>query len=151
MNQTTNYKLNLPEGRDVVDIDVLNGNFSSLDGLIKEAMEQISTVDDSLDSTNSSLQSAINDCKPITGSYTGNSASSRSISLGFKPAVVIVFEEQGPCGIARNGMAMPGWSTENSYGTLLSVNSSGFTVYHESNSRRLTNLNGVSYMYAAWR
>ena len=104
MNQTTNYKLNLPEGRDIADISKLNDNFTKLDSQLKSTDNRVTTVDSrvttvdnrvtsvnssltsSINSTKTSLTSSINNVstqrKPVTGTYTGNGSASRSFSLG---------------------------------------------------------------------
>lgn len=41
MKQTDNYKLNMPEGNDTVDIDVLNDNMEILDGTIKNVSDTL--------------------------------------------------------------------------------------------------------------
>jgi hypothetical protein len=44
MQYSENYKFNLPDGTDDVDILELNSNFSNIDGLINEHQEQISAL-----------------------------------------------------------------------------------------------------------
>lgn len=180
MNQTTNYKLNLPEGRDVADISKLNENFTKLDSTIKTVDNRVTTVDNrvttvdtrvttvnsnltssintvntnltsSINSTKTSLTSSINNVstqrKPVTGTYTGNGSASRSFSLGFQPSLVIVSSDYGlwseRAAIAISGCPV-GYPD-----TLLSVTSTGFTVYYDSNA--LTNMADRKYFYAAWR
>lgn len=154
MNYTSNYKLNLPEGRDVVDIAKLNENFTKLDSTVKNVDSRVTTVSNQVTSSSEDLEEIINNVdttrKPVVGSYTGNDASSRTISLGFRPTLVIVMHRWGPTLAARSAMANSSASASNGYGSLLTLTSSGFTVYHEEN-HRLTNMNGETYLYAAWR
>lgn len=169
MNQTTNYKLNLPEGRDVVDISKLNDNFTKLDSTVKTVDNRVttvdsrvSTVDTRVTTVNSNLTSSINSAKntltssinnvstqrrPVTGTYTGNGSASRSFNLGFQPSLVIVsseyglWDERAGIAIANCPVGYPD--------TLLSVTSTGFTVYYDTNA--LTNMDGKKYFYAIWR
>ena len=157
MNQTSNYKLNLPEGRDAVDIEVLNQNFSTLDQQLKATDTRVTAVNSSLsssiNSTKSTLQKAIekvdSDRKPVIGTYTGDGAASRTINLGFQPAMVLVAHPWGLYS-KRGGMAIPGVDAASSFGSMISVTSKGFTVYFDDGHTE-TNINTHKYMYAAWR
>lgn len=162
MNQTTNYKLNLPEGRDVVEISKLNDNFTKLDSQLKSTDSRVTTVDNRVTSVNSSLTSSINSTKtsltssinnvstqrkPVTGTYTGNGSASRSFSLGFQPSLVIVSSDYGLWS-ERAAIGIPNCPV-GSPSTLLTVTSTGFTVYKDADA--LTNMADKKYFYAAWR
>ncbi len=168
MNYTSNYKLNLPEGRDVVEISKLNDNFTKLDSTVKTVDNRVTTVDNrvtsvssqlsssssdlqsSIDSVQSSLQSAIDNGKPISGTFTGDGTSSRTVNLGFRPSVLLLLSLKN--GMTYNSSTMATSSTPGqiTQGTLLSITSSGFTVYCVVPDR-LTNISGYRYLYVAWK
>lgn len=153
MNYTSNYKLNLPEGRDVVDIAKLNENFTKLDSTVKNVDSRVTTVSNQLTSSSEDLEEIINSVdtsrKPVIGTYIGDEKPSRSIELGFRPSLVILAHRWGFVD-NRSAMASSSWSAGNSYGTLLSIHSTGFTVYYEAYHCH-TNQNSDSFLYAAWR
>lgn len=67
MNYTSNYNLNLPEGRDAADVSKLNDNFSKLDSTVKTVDSRVTTVDgrvttvdNRVTSINTTLQNSIN-------------------------------------------------------------------------------------------
>lgn len=154
MNYTSNYKLNLPEGRDVVDIEKLNDNFTTLDSQLKSTDSRVTTVDNRVTSVNNSLSSSIssmgNDRKPVTGQYSGDSISGRLINLGFQPSCVLCMCTSIGFEPGYGSMATRESSGSNNYGTLLAVASNGFRVYHEDYHRFL-NSKGLQYIYVAWR
>lgn len=55
MNYTTHYNYAMPESTDSVDIDVLNQNFSDIDGDIYETKQLADSIDDRLDTAESTL------------------------------------------------------------------------------------------------
>lgn len=176
MNYTSNYKLNLPEGRDTVEIGKLNDNFTKLDSTVKSVDNRVTTVNNSLntakttlqnnidsakstlqgniDSVENTLQGSINsvsdDRKPVTGTYTGNSNSSRKIELGFQPSVVFVLCRNTGYYTNSSSMALPESTGYCEDGTLLAVTETGFTVYCSLGDRH-TNYPNWVYQYVAWR
>lgn len=107
-------------------------------------------LDDRIDSVSSSLNSSL---KPVVGTFTGNGASSRLISLGFSPSAVILtpvsrnlWENYTAMGI-RNYV-----SSSSTGGDKISITGSanGFYVYYGGTSA-ITNLSSLLYMYIAFR
>lgn len=92
------------------------------------------------------IDDAVADSHIVTGIYTGNGSASRSFSFGFQPTVVIVSSDYGlwseRCAVAVRGVAV-GYPD-----TLLSITSTGFTIYYDTNA--LTNMDGKKYFYAIW-
>lgn len=161
MNYTSNYKLNLPEGRDVADISKLNENFTKLDSTVKTMDNRVTSVDNrvtsvssQLSSNNSSLQSSINSVdanrKPVVGTYSGNGESSRTIDLGFQPSLVIVICRNESFVNASSGMTIPGYICNSNNSSCLSIAPNGFNVFFTS-LKVFTNSSGKNYTYAAWR
>ena len=93
------------------------------------------------------IDDAVADSKIVTGIYIGNGNASRSFSLGFKPTLVIVSSEYGLWS-ERSAIAIPNLPI-GSPSTLLSITSTGFTVYKDADA--LTNMVDKKYFYAAWR
>lgn len=89
----------------------------------------------------------------VVGSYDGNDASSRTISLGFTPRAVIVYNHYLFDGWQYGGIATTAVPAS-SPGTLniivLKIVSGGFEVY-ASSSRAKTNNAGEKYSYIAIR
>lgn len=93
------------------------------------------------------IEDAVADSKIVTGIYIGNGNASRSFSLGFRPTLVIVSSEYGLWS-ERAAIAIPNLPI-GSPSTLLSITSTGFTVYKDADA--LTNMVDKKYFYAAWR
>ena len=102
----------------------------------------------------------------VTGTYTGNGASSRNISLGFRPsAVLCVGSKDGGYPINRSttlswALALDGYpargrNVNGNPTNALAVSSSGFTVYQEavehSNQGVYLNENSLIYHYIAFK
>ena len=96
----------------------------------------------------------------VTGTYTGDGAESRLISLGFQPKALLVMREEGYS--ARpytddyyGGLALPGKPVclQTSYGTnyILTIESKGFRVYYNRDRYILSNQKDTNYYYLAWK
>ena len=96
----------------------------------------------------------------VTGTYTGDGAESRLISLGFQPKALLVMIEEGYS--ARpytddyyGGLALPGKPVclQTSYGTnyILTIESKGFRVYYNRDRYILSNQKDTNYYYLAWK
>ena len=72
MQQTETYKLNLIETSDAFSPTPINENTQAIEAALGELGQKI-------------------DGRIVLGGYTGNGASSRTISLGFTPKLVILF------------------------------------------------------------
>lgn len=128
---------------------------TALDALAAEVAKKATTA--ALDALSKTLASV-----PllVTGSYTGNGAESRLISLGFQPKALLVMREEGYS--ARpytddyyGGLALPGKPVclQTSYGTdyILTIESKGFRVYYNRDRYILSNQKDINYYYLAWK
>ena len=96
----------------------------------------------------------------VTGTYTGDGAESRLISLGFQPKSLLVMTDEGYS--ARpytddyyGGLALPGKPVclKTVYGTdyILTVESQGFRVYYNKSKYVFSNQKEFNYHYLAWK
>ena len=94
-------------------------------------------------------------CQAYTGSYAGNGAASRTISLGFTPKAVLILQN----GILVNGSAgsfgaltVTGRTAQRENGSsVAAVVTNGFTVYQSSDNDVFLNQSGTTYYYLALR
>lgn len=128
---------------------------AALDALAAEVAKKATTA--ALDALSKTLASV-----PllVTGSYTGNGAESRLISLGFQPKALLVMTEEGyPARPYTSdyygGLALPGKPVclQTSYGTnhILTIESTGFRVYYDDSRHTLSNQKETIYYYLAWK
>ena len=96
----------------------------------------------------------------LVGTYTGDGAESRLISLGFQPKALLVMTDEGYS--ARpytddyyGGLALPGKPVclKTVYGTdyILTVESQGFRVYYNKSKYVFSNQKEFNYHYLAWK
>ena len=92
----------------------------------------------------------------VAGCYSGNEASSQTISLGFSPSAVLVVSEDGVMGANANssgGLALSGHpsivSRDRAY--VVNIIPDGFVVYHEYDSRGSITSNLGVHHYLALR
>lgn len=128
---------------------------TALDALAAEVAKKATTA--ALDALSKTLASV-----PllVTGSYTGNGAESRLISLGFQPKALLVMTKEGyPARPYTSdyygGLALPGKPVclQASYGTnhILTIESTGFRVYYDDSRHTLSNQKETIYYYLAWK
>ena len=99
------------------------------------------------------LAAAESKAQVVTGSYNGNGAATRAITLGFQPAAVLVEAENG----RRNpgddyiygGLALPGAPVMGSGSTAVDILETAFRVRSGGNS--FTNFSGQWYSCIAFR
>ncbi|RHR10460.1 hypothetical protein DWX58_03415 [Pseudoflavonifractor sp. AF19-9AC] len=143
--QTANFGLNQWAAEDQVICTEFNEDNAKID----EALGKMSTK------AEVALKAEL-----VVGSYTGNGASSRTISLGFRPKAVYVCKNDGTTKDITNtayewhygGLAVDGSSLVVGGKTVLSIYSSGFNVYRDTPDTSvhiLTNVSGVVYHYFA--
>lgn len=143
--QTTNYKLNQWAAED----KVLRTDFNQDNARLDTALESLATKEEM-------AQKA----EVVVGSYTGDGAASRTISLGFRPKAVYVCKNDGTTKDITNapdqwhygGLAVDGSSLVVGGKNILSVAAKGFTVYWDNpgtSVQVLTNVSGVVYHYFA--
>ena len=98
----------------------------------------------------------------VFGTYTGNGAASRTISLGFTPKAVLVTASSGLVGYEASGkiyhyggLALANAPTSISGQNVLAVVNGGFSVRNTGDSgdamKIASNLNGTLYHYMAVR
>ena len=96
----------------------------------------------------------------VTGTYTGDGAESRLISLGFQPKALLVMREEGYSARPYSddyygGLALPGKPVclQTSYGTdyILTIESKGFRVYYNNSRHTISNQKEANYYYLAWK
>ena len=96
----------------------------------------------------------------VTGTYTGDGAESRLISLGFQPKALLVMTDEGYS--ARpytddyyGSLDLPGKPVclKTVYGTdyILTVESQGFRVYYNKSKYVFSNKKEFNYHYLAWK
>ena len=128
---------------------------SGLDALAAEVAKKAATA--ALDALSKKLASM--PCL-VTGTYTGDGAESRLISLGFQPKALLVMTDEGYS--ARpytddyyGGLALPGKPVclKTVYGTdyILTVESQGFRVYYNKSKYVFSNQKEFNYHYLAWK
>ena len=114
------------------------------------------SADSALSTRVSSLESAVpQKCQIYIGTYTGDGATSRTISLGFRPKAVLVYCE-GYIGYndgrIQGGLILDGtpMTFSSAYQPAAEIISSGFIV-RSNDQRHQMNINQVSYSYLAFR
>ena len=128
---------------------------TALDALAAEVAKKATTA--ALEALSKKLASK---ASPATGTYTGDGAESRLISLGFQPKALLVMREEGYS--ARpytddyyGGLALPGKPVclQTSYGTdyILTIESKGFRVYYNNSRHTISNQKEANYYYLAWK
>ena len=94
-------------------------------------------------------------CEIAVGSYAGDRAASRKISLPFTPTAVLVERCYGTRDFSSGVygcLALAGKSARSGQGsTALSLGTDGFTVYQDGNKGVYLNDTGVTYYYIAFR
>lgn len=93
----------------------------------------------------------------VTGTYTGDDAASRTISLGFQPKALFIEAQDGRRDASRisGGLALPGapmcrWSGSASGGpAVLQLTASGFQVSNDTSIYGHLNNNTMNYRYLA--
>ena len=114
------------------------------------------SADSALSTRVTSLESAVpQKCQIYIGTYTGDGATSRTISLGFRPKAVLVYCE-GYIGYndgrIQGGLILDGTplTFSSSYQPAAEITSNGFTV-RSNDQRHQMNINQVFYSYLAFR
>ena len=119
----------------------------------KADADDVTALDDRLDTVETALPQKV-EC--YFGTYTGNGASSRTISLGFTPKAVLVMEVDGFICLHYNGqyssggLATASQPVENGYGTIVEIVDNGFKVYYSSDHIR-ANQSDNAHIYLAFK
>ena len=189
-NQTTNYQLNQWEPTDAVQRVEFNQDNAKVDAALKSLSDQVvqkanqsavntlitavnqkvdqSTLDSLAPTVNqkadqTALEAAISTIpRIVTGTYTGDGAMSRTISLGFTPKAVFVITAHGQVydfysgRLYYGGLALQGhplqWINPTVDEKAMEIVDGGFmvfynTIYNGQNS--YTNVEGTEYYYMA--
>ena len=132
MQHTTNYNLNQWEDGDVVRREDFNADNAAIDAALKSVSD-----------------AAAGAARFYVGAYTGSGTSSRLYRLGFQPKAVLVIASNGLITSSASyfgGFAMPNYPVTCNGGTVLSIESEGFTVYF-NNSGPYSNAPNVKYYF----
>ena len=101
----------------------------------------------------SNLQTQINaKCEVVIGTYTGDGAATRVITLGFAPKAVMVCGDNR-FGASTSAFALQGETLMSDTFLLLSVHATGFSCGYGSDYpyEALTNMQNTKYQYIAFR
>lgn len=152
MQKTENYQLNQWDKTDRIQMEDFNADNAKIDAAIKEAKDA-AAVAAALATSTSKLH---------FGTYTGNGAESRTISLGFTPKAVYTCHQggytmyvSGALMYFYGGLALPDAPVIINDVTLISIADGGICVTNTTNNSSnnpkyfLANNNGQLYHYIA--
>ena len=189
-NQTTNYQLNHWEPTDAVQRVEFNQDNAKVDAALKSLSDQVvqkanqsavntlitavnqkvdqSTLDSLAQTVNqkadqTALEAAISTIpRIVTGTYTGDGAMSRTISLGFTPKAVFVITAHGQVydfysgRLYYGGLALQGhplqWINPTVDEKAMEIVDGGFKVFYNTlynGQNSYTNVEGTEYYYMA--
>ena len=142
---TSNYGLHQWEPAD----HFLRSDFNTDFGKIDAALQEINAL-------------AAGRADLVTGTYTGNGAASRTISLEFTPKAVLLLLATGHMsdayiGYRYGGLAFPDapvtndWEDASSGTTVLAIVEGGFQVYYDYDEDVFTNFGDYLFRYLALR
>lgn len=120
--KTTNYKLHQWEATDHFLRTEFNENFLKLDGAVRDLL--------------------------VAGSYTGDGADTRTISLGFTPRLVFVISEQAD--IREGSYTYGGAALKGQPGRAVAVVEGGFSVRYFIGGNYVLSSNGDGRKYYYW-
>lgn len=140
MTKTQNFNLLKPEPADPLRVEDFNENADIIDGVLNTLSTAVPRI--------------------VTGTYTGDRAVSRTISLGFTPKAMYLCAENGrTCLVSGNttylwgGLALAGCPLTMSGGNALEIVEGGFKVtyddYSYNNVGLATNVSAAKYYYIA--
>ena len=136
MKQTENYQLNQWEKDDRIQMEDFNSDNAKIDAAIKAAEAAVTAA-----------------AQLYFGTYAGNNASSRDITLGFTPKALIVTTSYAMFRDATNsvygGIAGPGYPCTATSGYAVQIIDNGFRVFYNTSGKAYTNNSGYTYYYIA--
>ena len=158
-NHTEHYELNQWLAADQVLRTDFNADNAKLDAALEdlESRKANQSALSALSSTMSALSANLsaNLTKITFGSYSGDNAASRTVSLGFTPKAVFLMESQGRVlyygGTSLyyyGGLAINGYPVTCTQGTVLQIVSGGFQVY--KNGTISSNVSNSQFRYIAF-
>ena len=139
-------------------LEEVNSRFEGVDSDIAglEAVDATkadsASVDSRFSTVNSRLTKLEGRVEVIIGSYTGDGAATRTISLGFTPKAVLVEDSSGTResgGTRYDGFALQGAPCYGQGANVVEIVSGGFRVAESSYTK--TNSSGASYRYLAFK
>ena len=158
-NYTEQFQLNLWESGDAFRREEFNQDNQKLENALKShaaalevhngqitALEQVQTAQSQTLNALSSQKASV-----YVGTYEGNNASERTITLGYTPKAVVLWTSTGKQSDAYGGMAytnMP-CTVDGSFASITIVDN-GFQVRYNSCYHCYTNLQGTRYVYLAF-
>ena len=173
MTQTQTYKLPQWEKSDRIVMEDFNGQAAKIEAVLTAHDDALAQKADK--TTTSSLQTQINQkaaasalnsavsaletkieakCTVVIGTYQGDGAASRIISLGFTPKALLVScttngtQYSGDC---FGGLVTPGIAAHSSRSVGLKIVDGGFEVYNYPASSVYTNGSAYRFVYLAFR
>ncbi len=155
-NYTENFSLCQWEATDQVLRTEFNEDNTKIDAALKQQANDIAKEITDRKAAVTATASTVP--KIAVGSYTGDSAASRSISVGFTPRAVYVCSEEGlaysqnSSGYSFGGLAISGKPAQHSGNIAVQIIANGFTVYQKtvsSYSAIQCNMSGMTYHYLA--
>jgi len=144
---TPNYQLHQWVGSDQFRRTDFNEDFAKIDAALGQKAEKTALAALQTQVNGKADQSAVDQrfqavtqtvaerCRMAFGSYTGNNAASRTISLPFSPKAVFVEAAAGlrqGDGRHRGGLALLGYPAKNGDNLYVTLTGFGFTVYYGS-------------------
>ena len=89
-------------------------------------------------------------CRIYVGTYEGDDATSRTISLGFTPLALLLLEEGYETSEGNGGLVLPGQPLSTRYGReYLKIVDNGFWVAYDYEHDCRSNMEGYTYFYLA--
>ena len=142
MQQTSKYQFNLVEGSDDFSPTPLNQNMEKVE-------EALGDMEDAIDGVMEVAYNP-NNMPFVTGNYTGT-GSIVTITLGFKPSLVIVYEV-GPNGSTEDTLGSTALFTGGGVSQKLLINDDGFQAWRDSSDTHpRVNRRSHQYNYVAFR
>ena len=136
MEQTGNYSLNQWEGQD----RILREDFNADNAKIEAALDAVQALSNGA-------------AKVVFGTYQGNEAATRNITLGFTPRAVILTTAYGQfrdsTGGSYGGIAGTNAPCKSASGTSIQIITNGFRVYMNYDTKAFTNMGESTYYYVA--
>ena len=155
MDYTTNYHLPQWVETDRVQMEDFNQMCADIDQGIAEAKDAADAAQETANTAESKAE-AVRDAytpgnKPyVIGHYTGNGYGTQTITLGFRPSIVIISGEI----YAKEeifGMSYTVVATDSNLGLVFGTTESGFTVHVVGDYGPYLNADRQRYRYIAFR
>ena len=153
---TANYKLHQWEPEDNFLRTDFNEDFQKIDTALQgleSKKADTTTLNSKISTVTSRLSTQESRTYYVVGTFDGNGAASRDISLGFAPKAVFVEHNYGNRtinGVTYGGLAVTGSPLISNGQTAMELTTNGFRVYSTSPTPQL-NQNKVRYNYIAFK